>query len=389
MELTSRLLAWRRPVATRVPAPAVPVNRPAASPAYIADTWVGSSRTLAPTGGAALLSKDAIEQELGSIRQALTDLMSKLSSVVASATQPPAAPPAAPAPAAPATEEGGQGPVLKRGLTGEPVTKLQERLGQLGFDPGGVDGQFGPNTDAAVKAFQQSRGIDVDGIVGPQTWNKLGITVEGTATPQEGGKGPVLRRGLSGDPVKRLQERLAELGFDPCGADGAFGPNTDAAVKAFQQSRGLEADGVVGPQTWNKLGITVEGEVHGADSSAGPDGATVQTVDGPMVSRQGKLISPQIAGNFDRMVAAAAQQGVSLEINDGYRSSDEQAVLYQKYKSGQGPIAAPPGQSLHNKGLAIDFYDRPGAWAWLKAHAADYGLHNFDPEPWHYSTTGG
>lgn len=59
--------------------------------------------------------------------------------------------------------------VLKRGSTGPEVTALQQRLQQLGFDPNGIDGIFGPGTDAAVRAFQQSKGLTVDGKVGPNT----------------------------------------------------------------------------------------------------------------------------------------------------------------------------------------------------------------------------
>jgi peptidoglycan hydrolase-like protein with peptidoglycan-binding domain len=61
---------------------------------------------------------------------------------------------------------------------------------------------------------------------------------------------PVLRRGASGAAVLELQTRLAAIGFSPGGADGDFGPQTDAAVKAFQRSRGILADGIVGSQTW-------------------------------------------------------------------------------------------------------------------------------------------
>lgn len=89
------------------------------------------------------------------------------------------------------------------------------------------------------------------------------------------------------------------------------------------------------------------------------------------------------------MAAAAAKDGVQLRINNSYRSRAEQERLYALYKAGKGNIAAPPGSSLHEKGLAIDFVDTPGAYAWLKKNAAKFGLHNFPPEPWHYSTTGG
>lgn len=58
---------------------------------------------------------------------------------------------------------------LRRGSTGPEVTALQQRLTELGFDPNGIDGHFGPGTEAAVKAFQQAHGLAADGIVGPIT----------------------------------------------------------------------------------------------------------------------------------------------------------------------------------------------------------------------------
>jgi len=63
--------------------------------------------------------------------------------------------------------------VLKRGSSGPDVVTLQSTLKQLGFDPNGVDGTFGPGTEAAVKAFQQSKGLTVDGMVGPNTMAAL------------------------------------------------------------------------------------------------------------------------------------------------------------------------------------------------------------------------
>ncbi len=58
---------------------------------------------------------------------------------------------------------------LKIGSSGPRVTALQERLQQRGFDPGDINGQFGPSTDSAVRAFQQSVGLHVDGQAGPNT----------------------------------------------------------------------------------------------------------------------------------------------------------------------------------------------------------------------------
>ncbi len=64
-------------------------------------------------------------------------------------------------------------PTLKKGSKGEAVKRLQENLQQMGYDPGTVDGIFGPNTVKAVKHFQTDYGLDADGIVGPKTWEAL------------------------------------------------------------------------------------------------------------------------------------------------------------------------------------------------------------------------
>lgn len=74
--------------------------------------------------------------------------------------------------------------VLKQGATGPDVTALQTKLKQLGFDPGTVDGNFGPGTKAALIAFQKSKGLLADGIAGPQTMGalQLGAPTAGAGT---------------------------------------------------------------------------------------------------------------------------------------------------------------------------------------------------------------
>ena len=58
---------------------------------------------------------------------------------------------------------------LKEGSSGAAVTKLQQRLKEEGFDPGVIDGKFGPATEAALLAYQKSEGLTADGIAGPRT----------------------------------------------------------------------------------------------------------------------------------------------------------------------------------------------------------------------------
>lgn len=83
-----------------------------------------------------------------------------------------------------------------------------------------------------------------DGIVGPLTWSALFTPTPQPAWPPY--PGAALRRGARGESVRQIQERLNQLGANPrLATDGSFGPLTEAAVIAFQRSRGLVPDGVV------------------------------------------------------------------------------------------------------------------------------------------------
>ena len=125
---------------------------------------------------------------------------------------------------------------LNRGDEGPFVRILQHLLRARGFGLT-VDGDFGPLTEHAVRDFQGSQGIAVDGIVGPITWARLFITV---------------RLGSTGEAVKGVQVRMNLRQAAPIAVDGDFGPLTEQAVREFQQSRAIEIDGVVGPITWRQ-----------------------------------------------------------------------------------------------------------------------------------------
>jgi peptidoglycan hydrolase-like protein with peptidoglycan-binding domain len=136
-------------------------------------------------------------------------------------------------------------PVLRHGSSGTAVRQLQEALKEAGHDPGPIDGEFGPATEAAVRAFQQEKEIAVDGVVGAVTW----LNIDEDAVFSH----PVVRRGSTGLAVRRVQKRLTLAGYDTGGVDGTFGARTEAGVKALQRDSGLTRDGVVGPQTWNAI----------------------------------------------------------------------------------------------------------------------------------------
>ncbi|MGZ4119290.1 MAG: N-acetylmuramoyl-L-alanine amidase [Actinomycetota bacterium] len=139
----------------------------------------------------------------------------------------------------------------REGDRGQPITDIQRRLATLGHPSGPEDtsGIFGPATGRAVRAFQQARGLIVDGIVGTDTWRelveaswRLGDRVLYLAAPN-----------IRGDDVRDLQDRLATMGFDPGRTDGIFGVQTEIAVREFQRNYGLPPDGIVAVQTVRAL----------------------------------------------------------------------------------------------------------------------------------------
>ena len=114
-------------------------------------------------------------------------------------------------------------------------------------------GAFGEPTEAAVRGFQERRGLRVDGICGPQTWASL---VEAGFRPGDRllyYTSPMLR----GDDVAELQRRLSALGFDAGRVDGIFGEDTQRAVLEFQRNAGVTADAVCGPATLSPLSFTI------------------------------------------------------------------------------------------------------------------------------------
>jgi len=123
---------------------------------------------------------------------------------------------------------------LRNGSSGERVRFVQECLKIT------ADGDFGNQTENAVKAFQKANGLTDDGRIGARTWAKLLASVAPADRPE-------LSVGSAGDAVAWLQRRLAIT------ADGEFGNQTAQAVKAFQKANGLTDDGEVGPKTWGAL----------------------------------------------------------------------------------------------------------------------------------------
>ena len=148
--------------------------------------------------------------------------------------------------------------LLKRGSQGTAVTELQQALFVLGFDPEGVDGIFGPKTEAAVRAFQDDKGLMIDGIVGSETRSALSamrsVARHALVLDPDGRR---LSMGSLGGDVKQLQSLLKVAGHNPGTPDGVFGYLTTGAVRSYQESAGILVDGVVGPGTRSALAATL------------------------------------------------------------------------------------------------------------------------------------
>lgn len=138
---------------------------------------------------------------------------------------------------------------LQPGDSGLGVRDLQQRLQAAGHEGVSDNDLYDEATEAAVRAFQEQRGLMVDGICARQTWAAL---IE--ADYRLGDRMIYLRSPMTrGDDTTDLQRRLGTLGFDAGWVDGIFGPETERAVREYQRNQGLTADGVVGRETVDAL----------------------------------------------------------------------------------------------------------------------------------------
>jgi peptidoglycan hydrolase-like protein with peptidoglycan-binding domain len=145
--------------------------------------------------------------------------------------------------------------VLRAGIRGVDVRRLQDVLSDLGYNPGPIDGISGSRTVAAVTAFQADAKLKPDGLAGRITRLALEKRYESANVATNSGSSTgILRNGDRGAEVQRVQQLLASAGYSPGPADGIFGSKTELAVKEFQDDKGLRVDGLVGTNTMKALG---------------------------------------------------------------------------------------------------------------------------------------
>lgn len=140
-------------------------------------------------------------------------------------------------------------PLVKLNYRGKSVLLVQYLLNYYGYNLE-LDGIFGNATRNAVLDFQQDNNLSADGIVGVNTYRAL---------LNLGYANRTLRRQSKLSSVRYAQLKLLSKLYPVGEIDGIFGTVTQNAVREFQSENGLEVDGIIGPNTWQKLSLINQG----------------------------------------------------------------------------------------------------------------------------------
>jgi peptidoglycan hydrolase-like protein with peptidoglycan-binding domain len=234
---------------------------------------------------------------------------------------------------------------VRLGDKGDDVTKVQQRLTDLGYFAGTIDGKFGNDTLAALKAFQNKNGLTQDGVCGTKTRAVLfaasPIYASATATPTPTptvniteDNVVVIQSGSRGSMVLSLQKRLVELGYYTSRLDGVYLEDDINAVRAFQKANGLTVDGKAGYQTQSLLysSAAIRGDVGVTTLSSslryGSTGDDVTTLQNRLIELG--YLTGTADGTFgtSTKTALVAFQTANKLVRDGVAGTETQAVLF-------------------------------------------------------------
>lgn len=222
-----------------------------------------------------------------------------------------------------------------------------------------VNGVYGTQTEAAVRAFQSVFGLDADGIVGKATWYRIKaiynavkrlaeLTSEGVSREEaEEAFESELSEGDSGVYVRTLQIYLATLAFFDSSypnvtVDGVFGPSTRTAVEYVQRTNGLPVTGVVDRATWTVLSRLYEDAVAVIPERFDIDAYEIYPGRALAFSSEGREVE-----DLQRLINRASRNGAAIPevAEDGiFGRSTESAVIAAQRLGGlipDGIVGAP------------------------------------------------
>ena len=240
---------------------------------------------------------------------------------------------------------------LRLGMNGDGVRGLQQRLKDLKYYTGSVDGDFGQNTYKAVIAFQTAVSLTPDGVAGKETLNKLysgtgstGGSSGGSSVPSSSTATNPLKYGESASStgyktlsssnnpsssnVSSLQSSLQALGYYGGSVDGRFGSGTTTAVQQYQAANGLRKTGTAGPAMQRMLfgGTSASGSYSTLrPGETGPDIRNLQ-----YTLYELKYYDGDITGNYDEKTTNAVRnfQEIHNLTIDGVAGNATLRILY-------------------------------------------------------------
>jgi len=229
--------------------------------------------------------------------------------------------------------------IFRNGDAGPAVTQIVGLLAQVGVleHDDSLPTSYDDRVELAVRAFQQQRGLHVDGVVGVATFRRLDEARwslgDRILTHLPGNL-------MAGDDVFALQRRLLELGFKIGRVDGYFGPETEAGLRDFQRNVGIPADGTCGPFTLKMLAQLAPMVSGGAPNAmraqerirdAGPQlGGKIVVIDPspghhlpPEYAEQAAEIVHDLAARIEgRLVATGVQAFLTASRTGRHRAAD-------------------------------------------------------------------
>jgi len=243
---------------------------------------------------------------------------------------------------APQHTQTGTYPEYSRGSSGEGIKDIQRRLQELGYYEGDIGGNYLARTETAVRLFQAAIGYNQDGIA---TSSLQSLLFSSSAPAYDGRSFTTLQSGDKGLTVRRLQQRLIDLGYLTGTADGDFGGGTASAIKRYQAAIGYNQTGVatlelqqmlfsassapVQPQTPTTTNPPVIEDDSPRDLSYGDSGAQVKSLQQRLI--QLGYLTGSADGDFGGATRSAVerfQKTINYYTQDGIATIELQQMIF-------------------------------------------------------------